>query len=1697
MSSNSYSHSRKMVQVDAILEPVADAVSQLIVFSADCEEQGIPMPDLTELSGMVLGATTPLVQVAMEMAQSSRDAKLKDALPQAASSVQGAAQRLDGFCQQLLATPNDSGARDGMVASCKVILDGMRELLEATNDSEVRRILKACQESAKFTKMVTQTAVESDFLSVAQHFSTASTTLVRLTNARLEELSHPELVTRLSAAVELVRTNAPLVISSHKSVLQTSGAAAIKTREFVVSDMAAAIQEIATVVQIRMSSISTVSAQDARMLNLASIQSNLRTCLAAALAGDAAALAAAQAQLDADFSELIARARAAAAACTDQALKTELLTLAKEVEAALTRTKAAQNALCADPDSSAKLAAARSAQAELERLAAALTGVVKDALLLQAKSALGAMPTELTSVFKAAQAADAAGFRSASMSMGGQSKLMLTGARQWSDYVEAQSIVTGITAVTRILERNLPQVVTAASTILQEPSNGPAKEHLAALTKGYQSQLVELEKYLVDDEALDARILALLDRIAGQFTVLSSNVAAGSATLQVLATTSLVTKHETLFDLAATYASGELEAGSREAGAVSDAIASIRPLLAPLQSQAGTAAAAPSDQAAARALGATISEIKFQNYTIECVVRGRDLPNQASAMASAREAAIAAMGGMLAAAALGDVPATMALLRQGDEAYRRQIALAREAASGMDSLLQRKAVLEACDALEADLEVLAPAAAAAAAAPGDAAAQTELARAVEACEADSAAIEHHLNNKPTEKEEVAELLDVAPRTLDAMEAAVRRGDAAEAQVAASDAAAQYQRIGELAQSIDVDDPSKAARAQVAAQNIATASQGLEAAAVAAASEPANTATQDTLGALTQALRYNAGVVDAALKRELQPEQEMAELRTAVEATYQAMQASAEAGQPATTAEYAKQIQDLNTRYAELGRQVAESKLGSNPAAHEAACAACTDLTAETSNAGPASAAAAADPSDAAKRDELATVVVAMRDAQDRIERALAMPAPQSAEAAFSAHQVRGANALDLMVEAAKEHQPKVAAQYAKQAKREYGGVLENARTRAAGADAVSKSVAEANIGEVEAALASLDEAHAAYQAAPDDAGAVAALEAAADQVKASTATLEATLNGEMNPQQEYANTVIHAEATMEQLARAVKAGDVAKADALAAVAEEQNRRLATLAQALAQEQDPQQAAIVNAACGRLNEQLDSMATVVTAAASDPNNIHAMDAFEAMVASIAAEKEKISSVLGDDGTGAVAAAAAGGAVMTAAYLATSGDNSPEAVAARAALIETLMGETDALLDDIKAAATAGKVQLTKVLTAQGEEKYDSLAALVEAQAGALDDPLAASIVAAKAAHIRPQMAAVTAAANATAADPESADKAETLDTSIRELQGTVASIDDGLKGKLDAQEIVATLVSSGATNLDALETAAGAGDSQQALARRKQAEKDYGQLLEAAASLESSLASQDAKDDYNDALETIKEQLGELKLVASRAAAAPGDEDAQDELADATHLIKHNANNVARILRGQEPLPDPLAPEEEEEELSQDPLMAAAQQVSRSANKWDASENEMVALAQQIGDLMAAMAEAQKAGDKKGLIEAARAINKLCAKIHTMAAEVHKTCGDPRLKRDLEVVMEMLPTIGVQLKIMSTVQASALAGDRPDPEALHSLIVCAQNLSNAVSQCISASQSASIKSMKTAVTVVAAALKWKKLRKKKR
>lgn len=104
------------------------------------------------------------------------------------------------------------------------------------------------------------------------------------------------------------------------------------------------------------------------------------------------------------------------------------------------------------------------------------------------------------------------------------------------------------------------------------------------------------------------------------------------------------------------------------------------------------------------------------------------------------------------------------------------------------------------------------------------------------------------------------------------------------------------------------------------------------------------------------------------------------------------------------------------------------------------------------------------------------------------------------------------------------------------------------------------------------------------------------------------------------------------------------------------------------------------------------------------------------------------------------------------------------------------------------------------------------------------------------------------------------------------------------------------------------------------------------------------------------------------------------------------------------------------------------------------------------------------------------GSKKDLIAVAKAIAEASEEVTRLAKEQAKLCTDKRMRTNILQVCERIPTIGTQLRILSTVKATMLGaqGSEEDEEATLMLVGNAQNLMQSVKETVRACEAASIK-----------------------
>ncbi|XP_003382439.1 PREDICTED: vinculin-like [Amphimedon queenslandica] len=183
-----------------------------------------------------------------------------------------------------------------------------------------------------------------------------------------------------------------------------------------------------------------------------------------------------------------------------------------------------------------------------------------------------------------------------------------------------------------------------------------------------------------------------------------------------------------------------------------------------------------------------------------------------------------------------------------------------------------------------------------------------------------------------------------------------------------------------------------------------------------------------------------------------------------------------------------------------------------------------------------------------------------------------------------------------------------------------------------------------------------------------------------------------------------------------------------------------------------------------------------------------------------------------------------------------------------------------------------------------------------------------------------------------------------------------------------------------------------------------------------------------------------------------------------------------------------------PPPEDTAPErppppmEEIDEMEQEaplqssnPIAFAAHHLHQEAKQWDDQDNNMVAAAKRMARMMMKMSKFARGEEgeiktKADFIKMARLIAKESEEVVKLAKQVANACTDKRMKRTLLQVVDALPTIGTQLKIIATVKATRQGGDDPeaDKEATEMLTDNAQNLMKAVSEVLYATEAAAIR-----------------------
>ena len=175
-----------------------------------------------------------------------------------------------------------------------------------------------------------------------------------------------------------------------------------------------------------------------------------------------------------------------------------------------------------------------------------------------------------------------------------------------------------------------------------------------------------------------------------------------------------------------------------------------------------------------------------------------------------------------------------------------------------------------------------------------------------------------------------------------------------------------------------------------------------------------------------------------------------------------------------------------------------------------------------------------------------------------------------------------------------------------------------------------------------------------------------------------------------------------------------------------------------------------------------------------------------------------------------------------------------------------------------------------------------------------------------------------------------------------------------------------------------------------------------------------------------------------------------------------------------------------PMPMPNANDTDDEEGlftnepgTNRPIHAAAHGLYQEVKNWDHTDNEIIAAAKKIAYLMAHLSELIRGGKgtKRELIACAKALADASERITELAKELARNCTDKKIRTNLLQVCEKIPTLGTQLRVLSTVKATMMGQNmdtEEDQEAMDMLVFNAQKLNEAVKETVRAAESASIR-----------------------
>ncbi|XP_065072400.1 vinculin-like [Rhopilema esculentum] len=242
--------------IEAILEPVAQQVSQLVILHEE-SESGTPIPDLSVPIQAVGAAVQHLIVVGQQTLKQSKDKVLKQEMPVAFQRVEESSKFLIEASILLKQDPFSKEAKKKLINGARGILSGTSTLLLTFDDAEVRKILKSCKSLLEYLRVSELVETMPDLITFVKNLTPGVTETCKMVDGRQADLTHQVHRDLLIKHTTSVKKTLPLLISAMKAFVTTlerggqGRAEAQENRNFLITRIIDDILEIMRVLQLK------------------------------------------------------------------------------------------------------------------------------------------------------------------------------------------------------------------------------------------------------------------------------------------------------------------------------------------------------------------------------------------------------------------------------------------------------------------------------------------------------------------------------------------------------------------------------------------------------------------------------------------------------------------------------------------------------------------------------------------------------------------------------------------------------------------------------------------------------------------------------------------------------------------------------------------------------------------------------------------------------------------------------------------------------------------------------------------------------------------------------------------------------------------------------------------------------------------------------------------------------------------------------------------------------------------------------------------------------------------------------------------------------------------------------------------------------------------------------------------------------